>query len=241
MDKRWYPAAIAAALVGCGGSTFEPSAGNGGTAPGIDSGTPHPTGGWSSVPYYGIRATGGSQDEGGTESTGGTSATGGETSTGGTVGTVASGGRPSTGGRPAVTGGMYGPMPVGGTSVGGKPSTGGSSHFMGSGGAPVYGVQPVGGAGVGGTTMPGSTIYGAMAVGGTGIIGKTLTGGATSAGATTSIDAGTPATGGVGFATYYGVIADYGPRPSDGGGSSLDLIPATSGGAATSNGEQTGS
>lgn len=244
MDKRWYPAAIAAALVGCGGTTFEPAAGTGGTLSGIDSGTPHATGGRNIVPYYGVAM--GGETAGGTSATGGTSETGG---TSGGDGSLASGGRPTTGGRPAIIGGMYGPMPTGGATggggIGGKPNTGGNT--MGS--AVAYGpLMPSGGAGaggksnIGGNTM-GSTIYGPMPSGGAGVGGKSHTGGvtSTSSGATTSIDAGTPATGGVGFTTYYGVIADYGPRPSDGGGSSLDLIPATSGGAATSNGEQAGS
>lgn len=70
MDKRWYPAAMTVALIGCGGSTD--SAGTAATG-GIDGGEPTESGG-GPVAYYGVLfVTGGAPglDSGVPSSTGG--------------------------------------------------------------------------------------------------------------------------------------------------------------------------
>jgi hypothetical protein len=73
MDKRWYPLACSAIIVGCGGDTQSgDAAGTGGKSGGIDGGTPHATGGMWSV-YYGISIGGSFFQTGGSTSTGGTS------------------------------------------------------------------------------------------------------------------------------------------------------------------------
>ena len=184
MDKRWYPAAVTAMLVGCGGTAFEPVAGTGGTQA-IDSGTPQATGG-GLVAYYGVQLTGGASAAGGSgaESIGGTSSTG---------GALATGGKTSTGGTSSFST-AYGPLASGGRATGGVSSVGGKSN-------------------TGGNSMGGAVVYGPMPSGGAGVGGKANTGGvpSTSSSATTSIDAGSPATGGAGVIAFYGPQVDYGP------------------------------
>ena len=83
MDKRWYPVAVSALIVGCGGD--------------VDSGSPAATGGYPAA-YYGVSI-----------STGGTVGidTGGPTESGGVIAIVygpatVTGGNPSTGGATSV-------------------------------------------------------------------------------------------------------------------------------------------
>ena len=52
MDKRWYPVALSAVMVGCGGDTFSGGAPTGGGSS-IDGGTPVATGGNPTV-FYGV-------------------------------------------------------------------------------------------------------------------------------------------------------------------------------------------
>ena len=98
MDKRWYPVAFSVAMVGCSGDVDNGHPGATGGSPaafygimittggsqGIDAGKPTTTGGFNSVPYYGvISPTGGSSAAGGSTSIdGGTPAeTGGRVTT----------------------------------------------------------------------------------------------------------------------------------------------------------------
>jgi hypothetical protein len=108
MDKRWYPVALSAAIVGCGGDVDNgsPTATGGqpnyhygpalsGGATSINSGVPNATGGYP-VSYYGVIFI-----TGGTAQTGGTSATAGASSS-------------IDGGAPAATGGRTQiPVPYG--------------------------------------------------------------------------------------------------------------------------------
>ena len=99
MEKRWYPVAVSALIVGCGGDvdSGSPAATGGrvsvdygvgilnGGSTGIDTGKPTETGGLALVAYGPIgfvSTTGGSSGSlGGTTSLGGTAAAGGSTST----------------------------------------------------------------------------------------------------------------------------------------------------------------
>lgn len=76
MNKRWYPVAFSAAVVGCGGETFSSGAGTGGSSS-IDGGTPTSTGGFYGVAYGVMRPSGGnaSIDSGAPSTVGGTAAT----------------------------------------------------------------------------------------------------------------------------------------------------------------------
>ncbi len=62
MDKRWYPAAFTAMLLGCGGSAGNGAEETGGSAgnSGIDAGAPSTTGGMVTVRYGVIAMSGGS-------------------------------------------------------------------------------------------------------------------------------------------------------------------------------------
>ena len=72
MDKRWYPLAFSAVIVGCGGDTQSGDAtATGGKSGGIDGGTPSASGGNWGV-YYGIMVGGFPSQTGGSTSTGGT-------------------------------------------------------------------------------------------------------------------------------------------------------------------------
>ena len=70
MDKRWYPAALTAVLVGCGGSADNSGGGTGG----VDAGSPMATGSRPNSFYGPKLATGGSNagvDSGVPSATGG--------------------------------------------------------------------------------------------------------------------------------------------------------------------------
>lgn len=80
MAKLWYPVAVSALVVGCGGSVDSGSPTTGGVS-GIDTGYPTETGGLF-LGFYGPPPMGGaSSTSGGTTSLGGTTAVGGSTST----------------------------------------------------------------------------------------------------------------------------------------------------------------
>ena len=76
MDKRWYPAALTLALMGCGGSS-DSGTGKPGDG-GVDSGTPSATGGMPTV-RYGVLLTGGTSSS--TIDAGMASAVGGQVTT----------------------------------------------------------------------------------------------------------------------------------------------------------------
>lgn len=59
MDKRWYPAAMTAVLVGCGGISDTGGSGSYGGTAGVDAGSPIQTGGMVGYAYGVQRATGG--------------------------------------------------------------------------------------------------------------------------------------------------------------------------------------
>jgi hypothetical protein len=81
MDKRWYPAAITAVLVGCGGVSDPGGGGNSGGTLGVDAGSPIQTGGMVAYAYGVLRVTGGAQGTGGSIATNSTSETGGTSNT----------------------------------------------------------------------------------------------------------------------------------------------------------------
>ncbi len=89
MDKRWYPAAMTALLVGCGGIA-DTGGGNNGGAADVDAGSPHQTGGMVAYAYGVLRQTGG------------TSTTPPASATGGSRATVDAGAPSQTGGMPIV-------------------------------------------------------------------------------------------------------------------------------------------
>jgi hypothetical protein len=165
MEKRWYPAAVSALVLGCGGSIDggEPGTATGGTSGNIDGGAPSATGGMMPVYYGVVFPSGGSANVGGSGASTSVSPTGGKYGLGGFMtyyGPIVVGGSggttlaPITGGSPAATGGVppvkYGPMPVGGTATtGGTLSKGGSSAKAATGG--IDAGFPTGGqAGLGG-------------------------------------------------------------------------------------------
>lgn len=121
MDKRWYPAAISAVVIGCGGSTFD---GNGESTGGEgSSNTTSATGsaGNSST----TPATGGTGGFSTKTGIGGFAVAYGPIPVGGMTGgsTAATGGSRASigGGSPVATGGnvttKYGPLPVGGSNA----------------------------------------------------------------------------------------------------------------------------
>ena len=96
MDKLWYPVAVSALIVGCGGDVDagSPAATGGqvsvyygvsvftGGSAGIDTGYPTNTGGLVAIEYGPVQITGGSSStSGGAAGLGGIDATGGATST----------------------------------------------------------------------------------------------------------------------------------------------------------------
>lgn len=127
MVKRWYPAALSMAIIGCGGSVDDTGAGSSGGQPatgGVDTGIPKVTGGFPASFYGAFPAFGGISavvtQQGGTG-----------TATGGFPSINA--GAPATGGQSFGVGGLavsYGVAWVGGgtgmISTGGQSSTGAS-------------------------------------------------------------------------------------------------------------------
>lgn len=78
MDKRWYPVAVSALIVGCGGDVNSGGTATGGVS-GIDTGYPTETGGLF-LGFYGPPPTGGaSSTSGGASSLGGSISAGGAT------------------------------------------------------------------------------------------------------------------------------------------------------------------
>src|ERR1700690_4210193 len=108
MDKRWYPAALTAALVGCGGSTDNGGTGSAPGAGGVDAGMPVLTGGMVGV-YYGV-AFYGPIPVGGASGLGGSTSftpTGGQYGLGGFIaayGPILMGGNVAIGGRSSIDG-----------------------------------------------------------------------------------------------------------------------------------------
>ncbi len=155
-----------------------PSGGAGGSSPSASGGNSANTSGGAST---GTEATGGSgsgSTAAGGAATGGKAAVGGA-ATGGTstgVGGAATGGKAAVGG--AATGGTS--TGVGGAATGGKAAVGGAA--IGLGGATTGGKAAVGGAATGGT----STGIGGATTGGKAAVGGAATGGAATAGATST-------------------------------------------------------
>ncbi len=211
MDKRWYPAALSALVLGCGGSADNSERGaatggaagttTGGTGGSIDGGAPSATGGMAQYYYGAFMGSGG--NAGGSGAATSTLPTGGRSAPVTIYGPL-----PETGGNYGLGGfiAYYGPIVVGGS--GGTtlaPITGGSPSATG-------GVPPV--------------KYGPMPVGGTATTGGTLSkGGSSSKAATGGIDTGFPTGGQAGLGGQYTV--DYGVMVPVGGSS--DVLQPTGG------------
>ena len=179
MDKRWYPAAISALILGCGGSVDnggESGASGGAANGGVDAGVPSATGGMAQY-FYGVFAGGGSPSP---------------TLTGGASPIQATGGKYGLGGAMVE----YGPISVSGnTATGGTSSTRTSVIVPSTGGAPLAS----GGAPTGGTKATGAT-------GGTPTGGTNASGGGSPSVATGGIDAGFPIGFGGQVTHAYGVL-----------------------------------
>ncbi len=108
MQKQWYEAALAVAMIGCSGATDTTTDAQGGAT--IDAGSPMNTGGIPTVRYGVIVITGGSKSTGGRSSID----TGVPQQTGGTPTDMY--GVLVTGGRSSGVIAYYGPLVQGGNS-----------------------------------------------------------------------------------------------------------------------------